>query len=143
MGCFGGVRHWIEHAGLLHLVAKQPLGLIDVRPLLSGRRERSIWASNHSWSSVSIWLSARCCIVRVSAGGMRSASRAAKTMADDAKWRYTCMEQRTELRRSPMLKTLALRCVTYDEPAKRLVLRAELVCKQGRSRVRKEPRCER
>lgn len=35
--------------------------------------------------------------------------------------RCACMEQVAELRPHPMLKTLALRCVTYDEPAKRLV----------------------
>jgi len=32
MGCFEGVRHWIGNAGLLHLVAQELLGLIDVHP---------------------------------------------------------------------------------------------------------------
>jgi len=40
--------------------------------------------------------------------------------ADDAELRRACMEQIADLRSRPMLKTLALRGVAYDEPAKRL-----------------------
>lgn len=40
--------------------------------------------------------------------------------ANDGELRRACMEQVAELRSRPMLKTLALRGVAYDEPAKRL-----------------------
>ncbi|WP_323810720.1 hypothetical protein [Sphingobium baderi] len=40
--------------------------------------------------------------------------------ADDAELRHACAAQIAELRSRPMLKTLALRGVAYDEPAKRL-----------------------
>ena len=51
---------------------------------------------------------------------VRHLSRICETRPTDAELRRDCMARIAELRNRPMLKTLALRGVAYDEPAKRL-----------------------